>query len=230
MNNYDVCRGFVGDHDNNCRDGCGGHNSSHSLYYENRVLYSYGSHYPLAIKLSHDQYLINCSGYSITTSHHTSNLWSAIRDHQAYQAPTMAMKSWVNGDYKSFVESCIEHYQDEASNWSEKKLKARRADTREEYKKAEIEALQEAAKAQELVKLYGGKASTSGDWLKTISMVAKMGEVLADNNLKAKNDWKARMLKAGLENQGLIMPDDWDELSEEEKSRRLDGAISELVG
>ena len=39
------------------------------------------------------------------------------------------------------------------------------------------------------------------DWseFKTIKMVASLGEVFCDNQ-KDKNDWKARMLKAGLEN------------------------------
>jgi hypothetical protein len=36
------------------------------------------------------------------------------------------------------------------------------------------------------------------------------------------------MLKAGLEGRGLIMPDDWDDLSEDEKNRRLDGVIATL--
>lgn len=71
--------------------------------------------------------------------------------------------------------------------------------------------------------------------LKSIAMVAKMGELLATkpgvsdaDNQKAANDWKARMLKAGLENQGLEMPEDWDQLTEDEKQRRLDGAIGTL--
>ena len=68
----------------------------------------------------------------------------------------------------------------------------------------------------------------SNGLLKMTAMIAKMGEVLADDNIKAKNDWKARMLKAGLENHGLIMPDDWDDLSEVEKQRRLDGAIDAI--
>jgi len=65
-------------------------------------------------------------------------------------------------------------------------------------------------------------------FLKTVAIVAKMGEVFADNQ-KDKNDWKARMLKAGLENKGLIMPEDWESLSEDDKQKRLDGAIKQLV-
>jgi len=63
--------------------------------------------------------------------------------------------------------------------------------------------------------------------LKTVATVALLGDIFGSNP-KERNDWKARMLKAGLEGRGLIMPDDWDTLSEDEKTRRLDGAIAQL--
>lgn len=69
--------------------------------------------------------------------------------------------------------------------------------------------------------------SQDKDMLKSVAMVAKLGELLT-NNKKEANDWKARMLRAGLENKGLIMPDDWEALSEEDKTKRLDGVISLL--
>jgi hypothetical protein len=65
------------------------------------------------------------------------------------------------------------------------------------------------------------------DELKTVATVALMGEVFG-NTQKEKNDWKERMIRAGLENRGLIMPSDWDTLSEDEKTRRLDGVIKML--
>ena len=40
--------------------------------------------------------------------------------------------------------------------------------------------------------------------------------------------WWNKMLKAGLGNKGLEMPEDWDSLSEDEKERRLNGAIGNL--
>ena len=61
----------------------------------------------------------------------------------------------------------------------------------------------------------------------TIGMIAKMGDVLGKNK-KEKNDWKTRMLKAGLENKGLIMPEDWDTLGENEKEKRLNNVIETL--
>ena len=58
-------------------------------------------------------------------------------------------------------------------------------------------------------------------------MVAKLGNILT-NNQKEANDWKTRMLKAGLENKGLIMPENWNELSEDEKEKRLNNVINEF--
>ncbi len=60
----------------------------------------------------------------------------------------------------------------------------------------------------------------------TIATVAKLGEIFTDND-KQSNDWKARMLKAGL-GDGLIMPDDWGSLTESEKTKRLNAVIAHL--
>ena len=57
-----------------------------------------------------------------------------------------------------------------------------------------------------------------------ISAIAKMGEILC-NDQKEKNDWKTRMLKAGLP--GLDIPEDWNTLTEEEKEKRLNNVINE---
>ena len=62
-----------------------------------------------------------------------------------------------------------------------------------------------------------------------IGAVALMGEIFHAGDQKAQNDWKARMLKAGLQNKGLIMPDDWETLDENTKQARLDGAIAQLT-
>lgn len=67
------------------------------------------------------------------------------------------------------------------------------------------------------------------DWseFRTIVGIAKLGNVLCETQ-KEKNDWKARMLKAGLENKDLIMPDDWETLDENTKTARLDAVIKAL--
>ena len=59
----------------------------------------------------------------------------------------------------------------------------------------------------------------------SIAMVAQIGDLLC-NDQKEKNDWKKRMIKAGLENKGLQIPENWDILSEDEKTKRLDNVIN----
>ena len=60
---------------------------------------------------------------------------------------------------------------------------------------------------------------------KSIGMIAALGDIMTKDK-KESNDWKLRMLKAGLENKGLIMPEDWETLSEEEKEARLNNVIA----
>lgn len=61
-----------------------------------------------------------------------------------------------------------------------------------------------------------------------IAGIAKLGEILGKDQ-KESNDWKARMIKAGLENKGLIVPEDWDTLNEDDKEKRLNGVIEQLT-
>jgi|SRR3990172_2656287 len=57
-----------------------------------------------------------------------------------------------------------------------------------------------------------------------IGRIAMLGEVFGQTQ-KEKNDWKTRMLKAGLGGKGLEMPEDWDTLDEDTKQKRLDAVI-----
>jgi len=59
------------------------------------------------------------------------------------------------------------------------------------------------------------------------SHIARLGDVFGQNK-KESNDWKLRILKAGLEQRGLDIPEYWDRLSEDEKTKRLDAVISLL--
>lgn len=62
----------------------------------------------------------------------------------------------------------------------------------------------------------------------SISMVAAMGNILCNNQIES-NDWKKRILTAGLEKKGLIMPDDWNTLTEDDKEKRLNNVIESLA-
>lgn len=76
---------------------------------------------------------------------------------------------------------------------------------------------------------YNG-AGCRGDMegLRIIGMIAKLGEAFYAGDQKATNDWKEHMIRAGLENKGLIMPEDWDTLSEDEKEARMNDVIKLL--
>lgn len=86
-------------------------------------------------------------------------------------------------------------------------------------------ALNPAEKAK--AKAYLEQDHTDNSMLKTIAMVSSLGEIFGQTQ-KEKNDWKTRMLKAGLGNSGLEMPEDWNTLPEPEKERRLNAAITQL--
>lgn len=60
---------------------------------------------------------------------------------------------------------------------------------------------------------------------KSVAMVAAMGEILC-NSPKEVNDWKKRMLIAGVP--GISFPDDFDNLPEEERARRINTALEVL--
>jgi len=67
------------------------------------------------------------------------------------------------------------------------------------------------------------------DWsdFKRTQQIASLGDIFGQTQ-KEKNAWKVRMLKAGLGNKGLDIPEDFDKLSETEKKKRLDKVMNVL--
>ena len=66
---------------------------------------------------------------------------------------------------------------------------------------------------------------------KSAAWAASLGDALYSDkmggNLKARNDWKIKMINARF-GKGLILPDDWDKLDEKIKQARLDNALEIL--
>ena len=77
---------------------------------------------------------------------------------------------------------------------------------------------------QKMGKAFTNKSHYDPEPFKSTAMVAKMGDIFGKTT-KEKNDWKLRMIKAGLGNAGLSIPEDWDTLSEKTKQDRLDKII-----
>jgi len=89
---------------------------------------------------------------------------------------------------------------------------------------AKTNLLTERQKNNFLDRISGKASQEVKSRFSSVAIIAKMGDILCPDQ-KTKNDWKTRMLKAGLENKGLIMPEDWDTLDENEKGKRLDKVI-----
>lgn len=60
-----------------------------------------------------------------------------------------------------------------------------------------------------------------------IGAVAQLGDFFCKDK-KENNDWKMRMIKAGL-GEGLIMPEDWDNLDEDTKEERVNMIMREIL-
>lgn len=65
------------------------------------------------------------------------------------------------------------------------------------------------------------------DNLKMVSNVMALGDIFSNNQTDS-NNWKARMLKAGIPEGALHMPEDWNTLSEDVKTSRLNAVIAAL--
>lgn len=73
----------------------------------------------------------------------------------------------------------------------------------------------------------GGKEDGGDSLTRSVGMVMALGSILFDNKKDA-NAFKTRIAKAGF-GEGIDLPDDWDQLSEDEKERRLNGATDILL-
>ena len=67
---------------------------------------------------------------------------------------------------------------------------------------------------------YGALGQEAPDHLKTVGFVSAMFGILSENDKEAKVKYQKRFYENV---PGLQFPDDWDQLSTEEKEKRLDG-------
>jgi len=178
--------------------------------------YSYGYHYPLLFNVA-GVWLVNTRGYSNSTAKHINLAWSC-----ADGGVSLASRQ---------VDLSPEAIRTALKNELDEKLEelgglVRKNTKREQGIKNDI------LEIKRVISLMTGRgdgerkdpASQNSSILKTTGMIALLGDVFG-NTKKEKNDWKARMMKAGLEGKGLTMPEDWDDLTEDEKEKRLNGAI-----
>jgi len=89
-----------------------GRNSGDTLYYEGNVIYSYGPHFPLAVKMWDDKnglfYLVNGDRYSVTTSAHQSEVFFRIPTAKRVEIPFPTLMNMVR--YEEGVVGRIQSY------------------------------------------------------------------------------------------------------------------------
>ena len=191
-------------------------------------IFSYSDHYPLLFRIGRSgKWYRNIQGYSNSTSKHIGIAGQyADIDVEIPNSGRSGIPSYeqITGFLNDQINS-LESQEKECIRKGTKKHQAILDDIYNAKGNLNMHLENKGAASQ----VANGKAEDPMAGIRSVGMVAAMGEIFHAGDQKAINDWKVRMLKAGLENKGLIMPDDWDQLSEEEKDRRLSGAIDNLI-
>ena len=86
------------------------------LFIEENVIYSYGHHFPIAIRLNDGEgyrYIFNSDGYSNTTAMHKGFVKRLIGDRIVLETNTQKLKELINSDVKDLKEIMLENLGDE---------------------------------------------------------------------------------------------------------------------
>ena len=68
-----------------------GRTPNSNMYFVGDVIYSYGPHFPMAVRLSNGFYVVNGDRYSVTTSQHQRMLFTAIPNRKRVEIPYSAL-------------------------------------------------------------------------------------------------------------------------------------------
>lgn len=85
-----------------CQSSADGRNGNESLYFKGDFLYSYGYHFPLAVRNFQGRYIINADKYSVTTSAHQNNLIGRIREGGKVEIPYSALGN-ISSDHGEYT-------------------------------------------------------------------------------------------------------------------------------
>jgi len=69
-----------------------GRNGNESLFFRHGVLYSYGEHFPLAVKCN-GKYIVNGDRYSVTTSQHQGTFFQLVPQRRRVEIPFTALEN-----------------------------------------------------------------------------------------------------------------------------------------
>jgi len=86
-----------------------------NLFIEGRTIYSYGYHFPIAIRLEDNTFLLNEDGYSQTTAKHKGIVRREIEKQgfKLYILPTQNLKDIIHADLKTLKEVMLNKFIDD---------------------------------------------------------------------------------------------------------------------
>ena len=68
------------------------------IFTDGRTIWSYGRHYPIALRIDHNTFLCNKESYSVTTNRHKSCVMSILRnEHNIHFCTTSELQNGTNG-------------------------------------------------------------------------------------------------------------------------------------
>jgi len=133
-------------------------------------------------------------------------------------------RTWESYEFQSAMLRAVDNYIEEIKSGA---LDAHKHNTgKNRLKQAEKDAVWAESKSlatfRELYTLVHDNREKSDFGF--MAAFGAMAEIFCDNQAD-KTNWKLRMMKAGLPEGAISIPEDWDTLSEDEKERRINGAL-----
>jgi len=114
MNNKQLAEEFVSDNIPR-KMGRGVLNGSH-MFIDGRAIYSYGYHFPIAVKLEGDIFIFNKDKYSNSTARQKNNIKTAIGNNQTILVGTNKLKEIIEMRYTSIKELMLNKIGDKDEN------------------------------------------------------------------------------------------------------------------
>lgn len=133
-----------------------------NLFIEGRAVYSYGHHFPIAVKTDAKYngrpiILWNSDGYSMTTAKHKSYIGGELGDYMRIEASTEALQSYINvieylGDMRGTLSDIDKELDARHDRYEEKRQRARTEASRQSWEHQRAEVVEMMQALEELVR------------------------------------------------------------------------------
>ena len=113
MKNNEVAKKFVdGDYEEDLKGS--------NLFIKGDAIYSFGTHFPIALRLKNNVFLINCEGYSPTTTRHKNYVLNRVRSNKENKIIMIDKRKLIdaiNDGVTEYKEMIVDKIIDEPKIW-----------------------------------------------------------------------------------------------------------------